>query len=99
MKNRVAVLRAWAPWVSRIVAAIVGGYVLGALTCTAALALPLGTSEAAFVGMLSSFLVYAAAAIWVYAVRSALRAWVGLLVAAVPLLLASGTIWRAGGGT
>jgi F0F1-type ATP synthase assembly protein I len=47
-----------------------------------------------FAGMVASFLVYAGAVIWVFAVRSATRAWVGLLIAALPLLAAAWTVWR-----
>lgn len=82
------------PLISRIVAALFGGYALGALTSVAALALPLAPSEAAFTGMLASFLVYAGAVVWVFAVRSATRAWLGLLAAALPLL-AAWTAWGA----
>lgn len=82
------------PIVSRIVAAIVGGYALAALTSVAALSLPLSPSEGVLTGMLTSFLVYTGAVIWVFAVRSARRAWAGLLVAAVPLGLAAWPVWQ-----
>lgn len=72
--------------ISRIIAAILGGYALATLISLAALALPLPPSEAVFTGMLFSFLVYAGTAIWVFAVRSARRAWAGLVLAALPLL-------------
>lgn len=86
-----------APLVSRIVAAVGGGYALAALSSVAALALPLRAPEAAFTGMMASFLVYAGAVVWVFTVRSATRAWAGLLVAALPLLAAAASVWwRAG---
>ena len=85
------------PLVSRIVAAVFGGYALAALSSVAALALPMRKPEAVLTGMLASFAIYAAAVVWVFAVRSALRAWLGLLVAAAPLLLAAWSV-RAGGG-
>ncbi|KAA0180889.1 DUF3649 domain-containing protein [Cupriavidus gilardii] len=81
--------------VSRIVAAVLGGYALAALASVAALALPISKPQAVLTGMLASFAFYAGAVIWVFAVRSARRAWAGLLVAAVPLLLAA---WYAGVG-
>ena len=37
-------------------------------------------------GMLASFAIYAGAVIWVFAVRSALKAWAGLIIVAVALL-------------
>lgn len=89
-----AALLRWLPLLSRVVAALLGGYALAALTSVATLALPLARSEATFIGMLASFLVYAGAVIWVFAVRSAMRAWVGLLIAALPLLAAAWTVWR-----
>ena len=46
--------------------------------------------------MLASFAIYAGAVIWVFAVRSARRAWAGLLIAAVPLLLAAWSVWAGG---
>jgi len=81
---------------SRIVAAVFGGYALAALTSVAAVALPLRLTEAIFTGMLLSFIVYTLAVIWVFAVRSATRAWAGLLVVAVPLLLVAWPIWNGG---
>lgn len=93
-------MQCWAsgPLVARIVAAVLGGYVLAALTSVAALALPLAAAEAALGGMLSGFLVHAAAVVWVFAVRSATRAWLGLLAAASPLALLSWWVWRQAGG-
>lgn len=83
--NTYALLR-HAALASRIIAAILGGYVLAALFSVAALALPLPRSEAWLTGMLGSFLIYAMAVIWVFAVRSAWRAWAGLLIGAAALL-------------
>ncbi|MFT0531692.1 DUF3649 domain-containing protein [Castellaniella hirudinis] len=82
--------------IARIIAAAFGGYALAALASVAPLALPVDVSQAVLAGMLASFAVYAAAVIWVFAARSAARAWGGLLAAAVPLLLAAGKVWLAG---
>lgn len=82
---------------SRIVAALFGGYALAALASVAALALPMAKPQAVLTGMLASFAIYAGAVIWVFAVRSAVRAWAGLLIAAAPLLVAAWTVWMAGG--
>ncbi|PLC49371.1 iron uptake protein [Pollutimonas subterranea] len=81
------------PLASRIVAALVGGYALAALASVAAVALPISRSEAVLTGMLASFAVYASAVVWVFAVRSAWRAWGGLLVAALPLAIAASSVW------
>ena len=82
---------------SRIVAALFGGYALAALTSVAALALPMGTVEAVLTGMQASFVVYTAAVIWVFAATSARKAWLGLAVAAVPLLALACCVWKASG--
>ncbi|RYF65060.1 MAG: DUF3649 domain-containing protein [Comamonadaceae bacterium] len=82
-----------APLLSRIVAALFGGYALAALSSVAALALPMERAQAVLTGMQASFIVYTLAVIWVFAVRSATRAWAGLLVAAVPLGLAAASVW------
>lgn len=81
------------PLMSRIVAAIGGGYVLAALVSVATLALPMSRPQAVITGMLASFAVYAGAVVWVFAVRSATRAWVGLVLAALPLLFFAWPIW------
>lgn len=85
--------RAWCvntgPLVSRILAAILGGYGLAALSSVAALALPMALSQAVLTGMLASFAVYASAVVWCFAARSASRAWGGLVLAALPLAVAS----------
>lgn len=90
-------LTAHLPLVSRIVAAVLGGYALAALTSVAVLALPMERGEAVLTGMMLSFIVYAAAVIWVFAASSARRAWAGLLVVGAPLLLVDMGIWRAAG--
>ncbi|WP_429597893.1 DUF3649 domain-containing protein [Variovorax sp. PvP013] len=84
------------PLVSRIVAAVAGGYALAALASVAVLALPVSRPQAVLAGMLMSFAVYAGAVVWVFAVRSARRAWTGLLLAAAPLLAAACSVWFAG---
>ena len=85
-------VRSTGPLISRIVAALFGCYALAALSSVAVLALPMGKPQAVLSGMLASFAIYAAAVIWVFAVRSALRAWVGLIVVAVPLSLAAWSV-------
>ncbi|MFP3517711.1 DUF3649 domain-containing protein [Pseudomonas sp. SIMBA_077] len=74
LRYRLAVL-------SRVVAAVVGGYTLTAL-CTAclALSLPLTRVEAVVSATLPAFLILCLAVIWVFAARSAWLAWFGLLV-------------------
>ena len=80
------------PLISRIVAALFGGYALAALSSVAVLALPLSKPQAVLTGMLASFAIYTGAVIWVFAVRSALRAWAGLVIVAVALLPAAWSV-------
>lgn len=96
MSTRLA--RRWGaigPLVSRIVAAVVGGYALAALASVAPLALPVSRPQAVLAGMQLSFAVYTGAVVWVFAVRSARRAWTGLLLMAAPLLVAACSVWFA----
>jgi hypothetical protein len=79
-------VRSRGPLISRIIAAVLGGYALAALSSVAVLALPLSKPQAVLTGMLASFAIYTAAVIWVFAVRSALKAWAGLIIVAVALL-------------
>ena len=78
---------------SRALAAIAGGYVLSALCSTAlGLWLPLARAEAVITGTLASFAIYAGAVMWVFAARSAGRAWAGL---AVPAAVLGAVLWLA----
>ncbi|CAH0148481.1 DUF3649 domain-containing protein [Stenotrophomonas lactitubi] len=73
---------------SRSLAAIFGGYALASMTTVfCALALPGARGQAVLTGMLLAILVAACAALWAFATRSALRAWVGILA---PTLLMAG---------
>lgn len=95
--SRTAAVLAWMPLASRIIAALSGGYALAALCSIAALALPIDGRQAVFTGMLASFLLYASAVVWVFAARSAWRAWLGLIIAALPLWLAAQTVGPGAG--
>ena len=64
---------------SRAIAAIFGGYALAAAsTAVLSLVLPLPRVDAVMTATLLSFTVYVCAAIWVFAARDALRAWLGI---------------------
>lgn len=83
------VTRSWLGVASRSIAAIGGGYAIAALVAMACAAfLPIGRLDAVLAGMLLSLLIQAGAAIWVFAARSATRAWIGLLLLGVPLYTA-----------
>ena len=76
--------RPWVGVLSRSLAAIFGGYALAASTgAFLAVALPIARSQAVLTGMLLAILVAACAALWAFATRSALRAWVGILAPAL----------------
>jgi hypothetical protein len=85
-------VRTTGPLISRIIAALFGGYALAALGSVAVLALPMSKPQAVLTGMLASFAVYTGAVVWVFAARSALKAWAGLIIVAVPLLLAAWSV-------
>jgi hypothetical protein len=85
-------VRATGPLISRIAAALFGGYAVAALASVAVLALPISRPQAVLTGMLASFAIYAGAVIWVFAVRSAWKAWAGLVIAATPLALAAWSV-------
>ncbi len=85
----------WLGIVSRVLAAVVGGYAVGALVSIAcALLLPLARSEAVLIGMMLSFAAYAGAVVWVFAARSAWRAWAGILL---PCALLAAASWAGRG--
>ncbi|WP_050463805.1 DUF3649 domain-containing protein [Herbaspirillum autotrophicum] len=71
---------------SRALAAILGGYALTAVAIALlALWLPMARAEAVLTATLLSFALYAGAVIWVFAARSAWRAWFGILLPALGL--------------
>lgn len=64
---------------SRAIAAILGGYALAAVsTAVLSVVLPMPRVDAVMTATLLSFTVYTCAAIWVFAARDALRAWLGI---------------------
>ena len=74
---------------SRVLAAVLGGYLLAALAsvCVSYFA-PLPRPQAVVLGMTLSFLVYLAAVIWCFACRSAWHAWLGLAMPSAVLATA-----------
>jgi len=92
MNARLHRVVATGPLISRILAALFGGYAVAALASVAVLALPISKPQAVLTGMLASFAIYTGAVVWVFAVRSALKAWTGLIVVAAPLLLAAWSV-------
>ena len=82
---------------SRTCAAVFGGYGLASASAACmAVWLPLARPDAVALAMILSFVVYACAVIWVFAVRSAWRAWGGVLIPGA--LLAGGYALKAWGG-
>lgn len=66
---------------SRCLAAVFASYGLAAVSCVfLSFALPLPRAEAVYVASLLSFLVYVVAVLWVFAARTAWRAWLGVLL-------------------
>lgn len=88
---------------SRAIAAIAGGYGVAALSSVVlAVCLPalfgMARSEATMTGMLASFAIFALAVMWVFAARTALRAWFGLAVVATALGLLLLLLMHSTGG-
>lgn len=76
---------------SRVVAAILGGYVLAnCLSILLAYLLPLPQADGVLVGIQASFAIYAVAVIWVFAAKTAKQAWFGLLI---PGLVSSAALY------
>ncbi|USW94353.1 DUF3649 domain-containing protein [Pseudomonas proteolytica] len=70
------------PTLSRIVAALIGGYLFTyAFTAALARLLPMDKVDALVVASLPSFLIYTLAILWVFACRNAWRAWAGMALA------------------
>ena len=66
---------------SRVLAAVLGGYVLSSLVGVfLSIALPLSRSDAVVTANVLSFAIYTGAVIWVFAVGTLRRAWLGLVV-------------------
>lgn len=82
---------------SRVVAAAVGGYVL-ALVASIVLAafMPGNRADGVLWAMQLSFAVYTLAVIWVFAARTATRAWIGLFIPIV--FLSIWAVWLTQGG-
>ncbi len=67
--------------VTRIITALVGGYVLANLGAIAfSLLLPGSKAGAVLAGMQLSFIFYAGVVIWTFSVNAVRQAWVGVLV-------------------
>jgi len=88
--------RPWLGVLSRSMAAILGGYALAA-TCAMffAVALPIARGQAVLTGMLVAIALCACAALWAFATRTALRAWVGILMPTALFWLGT-AVMRAG---
>ncbi len=66
---------------SRLLAAIIGGYVFSnLLSIILSYLLPMPTVDSILLSLQLSFLLYCAAIIWVFSVKTAAGAWLGLLI-------------------
>ncbi|RZT39344.1 hypothetical protein [Cupriavidus agavae] len=86
------------PVLSRLLAAIFGGYLLAssAIVASAMLA-PDHRASAVMASSLLSYAIYTAAVIWTFAARTTRAAWLGLLAPAALLLMLAGLAWAARG--
>ncbi len=70
--------------IARVVAAILGGYILANLiSMLLSYLLPVTQAQAVLISMLASYAIYAAVVMWVFSVKTATKAWAGLLVTSV----------------
>ncbi|MBY6241537.1 DUF3649 domain-containing protein [Methylosinus sp. Sm6] len=97
MLHRVAAKRRFEIF-SRTVAAVVGGYAFASLFVVAvSISSRDARADAVLTGMMTSFVVYVGAFLWCFSASSALRAWLGLLLCALPFaaaaLSASRSVW------
>ncbi len=70
----------------RVIAAIIGGYTLANIAAIfLSYLLPMPKSDTVMTGILVSFAIYTGAIMWVFAVRSAHKAWLGLAVPSLVL--------------
>ncbi|MDV3469199.1 DUF3649 domain-containing protein [Stenotrophomonas sp. C3(2023)] len=97
--RRVAAFLAHPAWdvFWRSMAAIFGGYALAAMTSVFCAVVWTGArGQAVLTGMLLAILAAAGAALWAFATRSALRAWVGI---ALPTAVMAVIAWLLGAWT
>jgi Na+/melibiose symporter-like transporter len=74
-------LKAYLQILSRSVAAIAGGYVLSNLLATfTSYLLPMPTADSVLLSLQLSFLFYSIVIIWVFSVKTAGKAWLGILI-------------------
>jgi len=65
----------------RVAVAILGGYALANIAAIAfSYLLPMPKGDAVMTGILLSFAIYIGAIMWVFAVRSVHKAWLGLVI-------------------
>ncbi|MHC8355751.1 DUF3649 domain-containing protein [Pseudomonas sp. LB3P81] len=82
---------------SRVLAAVLGGYIVAALSSVSlSLWLPMARADAVVTGMMTSFLAYLCAVLWCFACRSAWQAWLGLIVPSLVLASVSGLAYWMG---
>lgn len=83
---------------SRIIAAIFGGYLLTQLiSIVITAALPASRGESLFIALMLSFTVYALTILWAFAARTVLWCWLGLLIPSIVLALPVWQIIQTGG--
>lgn len=98
MTLRIAPRQARRALISRIVAAVVGGYLLSSVfSIFLSYLLPSSLPEAVLGATLFSFAIYTAAVVWGFAAPSATRAWGGLLIPGLAMGVLSFGMHVAGG--
>ncbi len=84
------------PVVSRVLAAVFGGYLLASAWSVFIAAVFPGGAEAVLAGVQLSFVVYAGAVIWAFSPVPVRRVWAGLLLPAAVLAVLAALLPRFG---
>ncbi|QIL80212.1 hypothetical protein G7047_10100 [Diaphorobacter sp. HDW4A] len=94
--NAGRITRRAAPFVQRLLAAVLGGYLLASAWVVFCGALSTPKAEAVLVGMQFSFAIHVAAAIWAFSPVALSRMWLGIVVPSAMLAVAAFVLmhWR-----
>ena len=90
------------PVLSRMLAAIFGGYALATSTSlfiSQILLHAVGKYQAIHIGLMLTFIVYVCAAMWVFSVSSASKAWLGLIKLSISFAVATWLLMQFTGAT
>ncbi|KGJ97418.1 DUF3649 domain-containing protein [Colwellia psychrerythraea] len=85
---------------SRVLAATLGGYILATASSffiSQLLMTSVGKYQAIHIGLMLTFIVYACVAMWVFSVKTATKAWLGLLKLSISFVVATWLLMQFNG--